>query len=445
MNKGLLAILLFFTMHSTMNAQEILPMDTSLVNFVLSNLVGYKQDVSNIQGQFTNSSIGLFFDYEDTELGLNEGIILSTGRVIDAVGPNSKDGVGINLGLGGDSTLSQLVTGVSLYDATSIEFDFVPFTNVISFDYVFASEEYPEYVNSAFNDVFGFFVSGPGIEGEVNIALLPDSLVVAINNVNHLTNTQWFRGNTNSTGETDMEHIEYDGFTVPLTAAIDIRPFETYHVKLVIADVYDGGWDSAIFLKANSFESEPLVFDFDFTEGNYSKVLKEDSLALMITAKLPVAAKQDIVYHFAYSGDAVLGEDFVGPETFTFEQGDTVASFKIQALKDDIVEGTETFMMIIQETKDTLTIDIEDNTMVLGTESLVDGEVLLFPNPATVSFGLPLDLDVERVDLYSLAGKKVKSFTDNFQQMDISHLSQGLFSVYVITAEGVMVQKLKKE
>jgi len=426
-------------------AQIIIPIDTTLEQFVVTNLIGSKQNVSNVHGNY-DRSIGVF-DFSETELGLDNGVVLSTGLVVGAVGPNRTGGMGFELGLGSDSTLAAtLDTTVALYDATSIEFDFVPFTNEINFKYVFASEEYPEYVNSQFNDVFGFFVSGPGIDGVKNIALLPDGNPVAINNVNHLTNSQWYQNNSpmGPIAPVDTAHIQYDGFTVPLTASIEVTPFQAYHIKLVIADALDGGWDSAFFLKAKSFRSKPLVFDFDATEGEYQQTIFEDTKFLEISAKLPQPAKQDITYHFTYSGDAEMGQDYLAPASFTFKQGDTLASFKIQPIADDIVEGNETILLVIDETQDTLSITIDEHSLVPVTE-FAEAAPFVYPNPAYGSFAVSSDLEVTSVMIYTLAGKSVKTFNANFQDMNIEDLPKGIYAVHIATKDGQLVQSLKVE
>ncbi len=444
MKQNVLSLIIFLSLPFLGNTQVVIPIDTTLEHFVKTVLIGAKQSVSNIQGNF-DQSIGSFYDFGETELGLNHGVILSTGYVVGAMGPNKTGSMGSAIGLGSDTTLAA-ISGAPLLDATSIVFDFMPVTNEINFEYVFASEEYPEYVNSQFNDIFGFFVSGPGIDGEKNIALLPDGSTVAINNVNHLANSQWFQNNTTALpmSPVDTAHIEYDGFTIPLTAKVEVTPFQTYRLKIVIADAYDNIWDSAIFLKEKSFRSKPLVFNFDFTEGEYFQTMYEDGQALEITAQLPNPAKADITYHFTYSGDAALGQDFVAPTSFTFKQGDTMATFSIKPIKDMDIEDPETLLLVIDETQDTLNITLEDQAVV-PVADLEQSSIVLYPNPAHSVFGLSKDMDVKQVTLYTLAGKRVREFQSNFGDMNIGDIPLGLYMVHVVTNDGLMVKSLKIE
>ena len=198
-------------------------------------------------------------------IGVSNGIILTSGNVTVAPGPNNNGGSGWNSGQGGDPDLNA-IAGVSTFDACVLEFDFVPEFNYTWFQYVFCSEEYHEYVNQ-FNDAFGFFISGPGISGPYsnnseNIALIPlSSIPVSINTVNcgnpydcsqSCTNCQFFVNNT-------QQFTQYDAFTTVLTAWIETEPMQTYHIKLAVGDGIDHVFDSGVFLQASSFCSGPLT------------------------------------------------------------------------------------------------------------------------------------------------------------------------------------------
>jgi len=162
---------------------------------------GNCRNVSNISAIGSKElSIGQFENGEGV-ININDGIILSTGTIELAHGPNITSEVSYSFNeISEDPDLSRLATGI-LYDATGIEFDFVPLDDKVSFRYVFASDEYCEYVGTEFNDVFGFFVSGPGINGSfennaINVAsLLGTDQDVSINTVNHLENVNFYVDN----------------------------------------------------------------------------------------------------------------------------------------------------------------------------------------------------------------------------------------------------------
>ncbi|HHS95424.1 MAG TPA: hypothetical protein ENJ45_02460, partial [Phaeodactylibacter sp.] len=162
-------------------------------------------DVANVQAIGNTSGIG-HFSQGAASVVLDEGVILESGNITNAPGPNNAGNAGNDLGTTGDPDLELLGAG-TIYDAVGIEFDFTPTVPVVNFDYVFASEEYCEYVGSQFNDVFGFFISGPGFNGPFtngaeNIALIPATTTyVAINTVNHNQNTAYFNGNHSNCGQ----------------------------------------------------------------------------------------------------------------------------------------------------------------------------------------------------------------------------------------------------
>ena len=144
-------------------------------------------------------------------------------------------------------------------DTTALEVEFESTGGDLFFNFVFASEEYNEFVNSPFNDVFAFFVNG------VNIALIPGTNTpVSINTVNggnplgvNATNPQYFINNEQGTGQF-LNEVEYDGFTQVFTAvARDLGP-GVHTIKLAISDVSDTILDSAVFLQLGSFSDEPV-------------------------------------------------------------------------------------------------------------------------------------------------------------------------------------------
>lgn len=192
-------------------------------------------------------------------IGIESGIMLTSGAIANAQGPNSADGTSTTTGTGGDGQLTGL-SGFNTFDKNILEFDFTTNTGNLFFSYVFASEEYNEYVNSSVNDVFGFFVDG------ANIALIPGTNTpVSINTVNcghssggglpgtSPSNCDYFVNNDLQDGGPFFD-IAYDGFTKVLQASLlNLVADQTYTMKLAIADAGDSILDSAVFLQAGSF------------------------------------------------------------------------------------------------------------------------------------------------------------------------------------------------
>jgi uncharacterized repeat protein (TIGR01451 family) len=218
-------------------------------------LAGPGVTVSNVT--FTGATVagGSFSGGLADGLGIDSGVILSSGDIANAVGPNNNDGVtGFNK-TPGDPSLNAIVGEThQTFDAAVLEFDFVPSSNTVSFRYVFASDEYNEFVGF-FNDVFAFFIDGQ------NVALIPGTTTpVAINTVNLQTNPSFYRNNDPSDlGTPTPFGTQFDGFTTVLTATATLTPNVSHHIKLAIADTDDFNLDSAVFLQAASFVSQTLT------------------------------------------------------------------------------------------------------------------------------------------------------------------------------------------
>ena len=209
-------------------------------------LLGQGVTVSNISFKGVNHAAGTFSGGIGI-IGFEDGIVLSSGKIASIIGPNNSPATSTSNNMPGDPDVAALIPGYLAYDATVLEFDFVPAGNKIVFEYVFGSEEYLEWVGSAYNDAFGFYING------INQALIPGtSTPVSVNNVNHLSNTQYFIDNT-----TAVINTQLDGVTTVLTVTADVIPNETNHIKLVIADAGDFVLDSWVMLRAESFVSIP--------------------------------------------------------------------------------------------------------------------------------------------------------------------------------------------
>jgi hypothetical protein len=118
-----------------------------------------------------------FFEGSQSNIGLNAGLLITTGEALNAVGPNDTESSTSNLQVPGSSYLDALIPGYTTFDASVIELDLVPTTDTLCFRYVFASEEYQEYVGTSFNDIFAFFIEGPGYSTSDSIYVPPSTYV----------------------------------------------------------------------------------------------------------------------------------------------------------------------------------------------------------------------------------------------------------------------------
>jgi len=236
-------------------------LDTGLTPTDLVNtLIGEGVTVSNVAYSGANVAAGTFSGGTGI-IGFESGIILSTGNIASVVGPNTADDTTTNNGMPGDADLDSLIPGYATFDAAVLEFDFVPTSDVVTFEYVFGSEEYNEFVNSPYNNVFGFFING------VNCALIPGtSTPVSINNVNggnpygtDASNPEYYRNNDPNDPGPPTINTELDGLTVVLSVTANVNAGETNHIKLAIADAGDYVLDSDVFIKEASFRTLPAA------------------------------------------------------------------------------------------------------------------------------------------------------------------------------------------
>jgi outer membrane protein OmpA-like peptidoglycan-associated protein len=209
----------------------------------------------NVEFVGAHDARGIFYS-KNTPIPIEEGILLSTGQAISAQGPNKGSGYSTSNRMAGDKDLHFLAQ-FKTYDATYISFEFKASHDLIRFNYVFASEEYPEYVGSTFNDVFGFFLTDLETGEITNLAVLPGSETpITVNNINHKSHPNFYI--ENKTGKDAANAlIEFDGLTQPLIAFSEVVKGRNYAIKIAIADVGDDAYDSGVFLQGKSFVSEP--------------------------------------------------------------------------------------------------------------------------------------------------------------------------------------------
>lgn len=268
MKKTILFLLLILSSFAS-NAQLVVNNSNTPTELVQNVLLGNNVYISNVKfngslinGTMLKDQVTSFSNGATTNIGINQGLLLSTGKGQVAIGPNNSGSAtqASSIIYPGDNDLALITTG-TINNKASLEFDFVAQGDNISFNFVFGSEEYLEFVNSSFNDVFGFFISGPGISGPfegnaTNIALIPNTTIpISIDTVNSNVNSAFYVNN--GTGATPLLNstIQFDGFTTVLPATAAIQCGETYHIKLAIANVGDNAFDSAVFLQSGSFSS----------------------------------------------------------------------------------------------------------------------------------------------------------------------------------------------
>lgn len=338
-----------------------------LVNDVL---VGGGVTVSNVKFNgisttltaTTGAQIGTFTNNLSVypTLGFSSGLIIATGDINVAPGPNDDGGASDEVyNSVSCPELSNLISGWgSIYYPAVLEFDFMTVANSVAFRYVFASEEYPEFVGTSYNDVFGFFVTDMITNVTKNIALIPGTtLPVTINNVNGNSYSQYYH--TVPSGSMAMQ---YNAHLSPFTASMEVVPCRLYHMKIAITNVSDENNDSAVFLEAKSFNAPEVGNLLAYDDVDLHFVIANCNNA-QLTFSIPEPIDYDTTVVLHYGGTAVNGVDYEYlPDSITIHAGDTSETLNIVA-----IEGTES---------DTLTLIISyynnlcNNNTLSGSDTI---------------------------------------------------------------------------
>ena len=367
---------------SIVHAQLEVETGLTLEEYVNDILLGNGIQAFNITYQGGDNQLGYLTGGDDV-FSISSGLILSCDVAENLECPDeflSCDGC---LGNGfSDPDLLDIANSVpdliggsfsvsSVNDGCVLEFDFIAAGDTVSFDYVFGSDEYETWINTQYNDVFAFFLSGPGItgpydspaafpDGSVNIAGVPNTdpnLPITISSVNSGTNPEYYVDNQ---GGTD---VCINGYTVPFTASYPVECGETYHIKLAIADGSDTALESIVVLEEGSFESNAVVqIDLSIDVGGPdANTIYEDCGTATLSFERPVETILDIqemVYINYGNSVATNGVDYGQPQpdgtllplpdSVIFAPYVSIVEFELTAAIDGVVEGPELVEMEIE-------------------------------------------------------------------------------------------------
>jgi gliding motility-associated-like protein len=350
---------------------------TNLINQIF---LGNGVKVTNVTYSGSNGAIGAF-DNGLGIIGIKQGIVMTTGDVtLLNTATNNSTGSGSDNGAGSDADLVA-IAGTNINNAAIYTIDFIPTADTLRFNYVFASEEYPDFVCSI-NDVFGFFISGPGFVGPYtnmakNIALVPGTNTpVGVNTINNgnpgdpncfpQNSIYYINNDGNNVGGISPFPIMFDGFTTVLTAQAIVTPCVSYRIKLAIGDAVDGILDSGVFLAANSFGTSGITAQVN--TPNFTSTISEgcENAEIVFKLKSPLDTNKPINY--TIGGNAVMGIDYANiPLNPVIQSGQDSLAIPITALQDNVAEGTDTISIIINLSNcqsDTFFVFIEDNVIV---------------------------------------------------------------------------------
>ncbi len=297
----LLVIVVFFGFTGVLSAQ-----DEPIVSFspdsyeelIFDFLLGSGIQAGNAEFQGDSLQIAGFMGGPEA-LGMASGLVMGTGAVL----PSLYSFGSISSSFTNDADLLSVAGSVpaligqnfnvsNVYDVASLSFHFVPYGDSLSFNFVFGSNEYLTWVNTSFNDVFAFFLAGPGIEGpysapanypdgSINIAVVPGSeppLPITISSVNDVLNEEYYIHNI-----PQANGIPVNGYTTSLAAvATGLQVGETYHIRLAIADGSDTALDSFVFLEQGSFSAYASAPEDGFGDFNDDGLLNVADLMVLL-------------------------------------------------------------------------------------------------------------------------------------------------------------------
>jgi len=373
----MLSVVLLVIFSNQMHAQLDVQNGLTPEEYVNDVLLGEGVAAFNVSYTGGLDQLGKLINGADSDYSFNEGLVMSTehARGIGCSSSTCDDCLGETVT---DSSLLMLANQVpgligenfvvdNVLDVSILEFDFIVTGDSIGFDYIFGSDEYETWVNTPYNDVFGFFLSGPDIvgpfespanfpNGAINIAGVPNSdpnLPITVSSVNSNLNAEYFVSNLPYDG------ICINGYTSVFHAGHPVQCGETYHIKLAIADGSDAGLESVVILEQGSFVSNvpvEVVASIDLGEDDESLLFEGcGTLDWTFTRPedVPVDSTYSVILNFD-QGTAINGLDFAQlmpdgglqafGDTITFAPGTSSMDFTLVALSDGLEEGPESIV-----------------------------------------------------------------------------------------------------
>jgi len=456
---GVFASLITVNVSAQVTINNTAPNNTAnhLINNVLlgqgvtaSNITSYGSSVQ--RGLFTNGLI---------PVGIDSGIALASGQVasISPFGPFASTAIPNAVGQGaGDADLLAVAASVpaligqtfsvnSTWDASIITFDFIPYSDTISFNYVFGSREYTTWINTQYNDAFGFFLSGPGITGPysnsaINVAIVPGSsppLPISISTIHPGLNGQFY--NTGGTG------INYNGYTDVFTAILPVTECVSHTMKLAVADGSDKILDTGVLIEGGSFGAYSgltITASPTYNPNSSDTAIYEGCGSVTVSlVKDTIDTVADTVYFLPIGGAAINGVDYSLIQNFVifpaFSDSTTIL-FDVfydsipEPLEDIIIEidtlATNSNVVSCGNNAGGITLWLKDQPPLTGSTF---GDTTINCTDDSVAIGIVMD---STNLLYPL------SFTWSGPQIDSAFNVQPLTSqVYTVTVEDACGQQ----
>ena len=365
--------------------------------YVENVLIGPGVTVSNVQFNnnlsYSGNQIGQF-NYVGNQIPFAYGLILASGGVAGAIGPNNSGSSTVPVTIPTLSNDAQLnsVSGFATNDVGKLEFNFVPAGNTVSFNFLFGSEEYNEYVCGSVNDVFGFFVSGPNPLGgnyiNTNLALVPSTIgttniPISINTVNNgsvgsagsatnclMLDPNWTANNVYFSGAPGT-NFQADGMTELINIQFNVVCGEVYQFKFAVADGGDAAFDSWVFLQSGSFSSDVVDVAVATVSGD-TTIIEGCNFADIVFTRPEVNMLDTLSIIYTIGGTATEGVDYANlMDTIIFLPGVDTVIVNLTPLQDNIIEGYESVIISVN-----IINPCGDTIVSSGTVYVWDGPII---------------------------------------------------------------------
>jgi len=366
-----------------------------LGNGVTATNITFSGD-GNQLGYFSNGLAGAI-----NPLGIDSGIVFSSGDVNDIT-----TGGSTTYGGPGDPdllTIAQTINAgiTSTHDAATLEFDFVPDGDTVEFRFVFASNEYTTYINTVYNDIFSFFISGPGFTGPYasptgfpngaqNLAVVPGTATpITISTIHPGLNSQYYINNPSA------NTFNFNGYTTAISIKFYVTCSALFHFKFSIADCQDGTLDTGVFMEGSSFSSAtPTAIQFSTAAiGGDSTIIEGCDGAVLNLIRPSIIG--DTTLHFTIGGTATNGVDYtLIADSVSYLTGFDTASIVVTPLTDALIEGRESITItstnvnacgVTVISADSLYIDDVPFITAVSSDTLLNCPT---PNPIPISVSI---------------------------------------------------------
>jgi len=471
MNK--ITLILFLILSNTLQSQIVTTSNApyNSVSYLTNNvLMGQGMQGYNISTYGATTQKG-FFSGGLSSIGLDSGIVLSTGNVTNimtstgqvastsipnATGQGAGDADLLSVAQSVPSLIGQSFSVSSTWDAAIIEFDFIPQSDTVTFRYVFGSDEYLTWINTGYNDVFGFFLSGPGINGPysnnaINVATIPNTnptLPITISTIHPNLNGQYYNYGGNSL-------IALNGYTDIMTAILPVNACDTYHIKLAIADGSDKILDSSVFLEAASFEAIGIIVQPEPSYnpyGNDTAVYEGCGDVKIYFTRNDSILNADTLYYSIW-GVAQMGVDYSNISNcawnsnqnmwdcqLIFGQGVSIDSISYIPFYDNLNESIEDLVIAINDSNVALSCHSGD-TIIMNI--LDQPDLIISPYGSTT---LDCNDSMALIGVNVIQGLPPYTYTwSNNSQDSSQYVMPSTTTSYVVTVENSCGQQIETE